>query len=50
VWAVRIERATYPLLCEATGTLVLGISEQLDDTLLVRGKTRHKQVSDVPSY
>ena len=35
-------RETYPLLCEATGALVLGISEQLDDTLLVRGKTNHK--------
>lgn len=32
-------RETYPLLCETAGALVLGISEQLDDTLLVGGKT-----------
>jgi hypothetical protein len=41
------ERAglTYPLLCEAAGALVLGVAEQFDDTLLVRGKTAHNQVS-----
>lgn len=29
---------TYPLLGELAGTLVLGVAEQLNDTLLVRGE------------
>jgi hypothetical protein len=34
----ELERKTYPLLGQTTGTLVLGVSEQFDDTLLVWGK------------
>ena len=30
---------TYPLLCELTGTLVLGVAEQFNDTALVWGET-----------
>lgn len=30
---------TYPLLSQTTGTLVLGVSEQFNDALLVGGKT-----------
>jgi hypothetical protein len=29
---------TYPLLRKTTGTLVLGVAEEFDDALLVRGK------------
>jgi hypothetical protein len=32
-------RVTYPLLRETTGTLVLGVSEEFDDTLLVWGES-----------
>jgi hypothetical protein len=34
-----VMRETYSLLCELTGTLVLGVSEKLDNALLVWGKT-----------
>ena len=30
--------STYSLLCELTGTLVLGVTEKFDDTTLVWGK------------
>jgi hypothetical protein len=30
---------TYPLLRKTTGTLVLGVAEEFDDTLLVGSKT-----------
>jgi hypothetical protein len=33
------ERETYPLLGELAGTLVLGVTEQLDDAALVGGET-----------
>jgi hypothetical protein len=36
---------TYPLLRKTTGTLILGVSEQFDDTLLVGGKTVSDEVS-----
>lgn len=35
-WVVVGE--TYPLLRKTTGTLVLGVAEEFDDALLVRGK------------
>lgn len=39
---------TYPLLSQTTGTLVLGVSEQFNDALLVGGKTvRHENVSNL---
>lgn len=32
---------TYSLLCELAGTLVLAVSQQLNDTTLVWGKSMH---------
>lgn len=32
---MAMEASLYPLLCELAGTLVLGVTEQLDHTLLV---------------
>lgn len=36
---VSVFRSTYSLLGELTGTLVLGVTEQLNDSALVGGKT-----------
>ena len=30
---------TYPLLCELTSALILGVSQEFDNTTLIRGKT-----------
>ena len=42
IWSwqtVELRWEMYPLLGQTTGTLVLGVSEQFDNTLLVWGKT-----------
>lgn len=39
--------STYSLLGELTGTLVLAVAEQLDDSALVGGKTEENLVSQM---
>ena len=40
----REVRETYPLLRQTTGTLILGVSEQFNNTLLIRGKSAGKPI------
>lgn len=39
LWRAVVVGKTYPLLRETTSTLVLGVAEEFDDTLLVGSET-----------